>query len=237
MSQVLAGLLAACLVAASPAAAQEIVSFPDVPPSHWAHDAVDRVTRVGLIEGRPDGTFGGARPVTRYEFAVVMARVFERFGRVRPDIRGQFPDVPRGHWASLALGNTSRFGLFEGLPGGKFAGSQAMTRYSGAVAFERALSSITEETSDPLPRDSTGRLLKRPKLETEITKLLAEEFPDVELQHWARDAVARLYITGILEGNPEIRFRGLLPLTRYEMVIAVARLLNSGPVCVLQPAP
>jgi len=47
----------------------------DVPEGHWAADAVQRLVDLGLIAGYPDGTFGGNRPMTRYEYAMVVDRL------------------------------------------------------------------------------------------------------------------------------------------------------------------
>jgi hypothetical protein len=36
-------------------------------------EALDRLSRAGIIEGRPGGVYEGNRPMTRYEFAVAIA--------------------------------------------------------------------------------------------------------------------------------------------------------------------
>ncbi|MGQ9472963.1 MAG: S-layer homology domain-containing protein [Candidatus Caldatribacteriaceae bacterium] len=48
--------------------------FVDVPLNHWAYDAVQSLAAKGVIIGYPDGTFGGNRALTRYEFAMAIAR-------------------------------------------------------------------------------------------------------------------------------------------------------------------
>ena len=48
--------------------------FVDVPLNHWAYDAVQDLAAKGVIIGYPDGTFGGTRTLTRYEFAEATAR-------------------------------------------------------------------------------------------------------------------------------------------------------------------
>ena len=63
------------LAMACPAAAS---TFSDVPTDHWAYDAIDYLQQASLVEGYPDGTFGGARSFTRYEMAMVIARVFTK---------------------------------------------------------------------------------------------------------------------------------------------------------------
>ena len=76
MSKLLAGAVGLALVLmAVPAAAS---TFTDVPPDHWAYEAIDYLHQGGLVEGYPDGTFQGARPFTRYEMAMVIARVFTK---------------------------------------------------------------------------------------------------------------------------------------------------------------
>lgn len=50
-------------------------AFNDVPPDHWAYDAVNMLQKDGYIIGYPDGTFQGKRSITRYEFAVAIARI------------------------------------------------------------------------------------------------------------------------------------------------------------------
>ncbi len=72
------GLLVAVAILAAiavPAFAQG--AFQDVPTDHWAYQAVDKLAQAGLIEGYPDGTFKGNRAMTRYEFAMVVARALE----------------------------------------------------------------------------------------------------------------------------------------------------------------
>jgi len=48
--------------------------FVDVPLNHWAYDSVQSLAAKGVIVGFPDGTFGGAKSLTRYEFAEAVAK-------------------------------------------------------------------------------------------------------------------------------------------------------------------
>ena len=52
--------------------------FTDVPTDHWAYDAIDKLQAEGFVEGYPDGTFRGNRSFTRYEMAMVVARIWDR---------------------------------------------------------------------------------------------------------------------------------------------------------------
>ena len=48
--------------------------FVDVPLNHWAYDSVQSLAAKGVIVGYPDGTFGGEKSLTRYEFAEATAK-------------------------------------------------------------------------------------------------------------------------------------------------------------------
>ena len=48
--------------------------FVDVPLNHWAYDSVQSLAAKGVIVGYPDGTFGGVKSLTRYEFAEAVAK-------------------------------------------------------------------------------------------------------------------------------------------------------------------
>ena len=49
--------------------------FADVPADHWAYNAVKTLQDAKIVIGYPDGTYGGRRPMTRYEFATAIARL------------------------------------------------------------------------------------------------------------------------------------------------------------------
>ena len=55
--------------------------FADVPTDHWAYQSVDTLQKAGIVIGYPDGTYGGRRPMTRYEFAVAIARLLAQMNK------------------------------------------------------------------------------------------------------------------------------------------------------------
>ena len=57
--------------------------FPDVPENHWARDAVATLAAKGIVEGYPDGTFKGDRAATRWEVAMVVARLLAKMEQER----------------------------------------------------------------------------------------------------------------------------------------------------------
>ena len=64
--------------------------FPDVPSNHWAYEAVSDLSRRGLVEGYPDGTFGGDRLLTRYEFAEIVYRAIQNGVQVNEQLVTEF---------------------------------------------------------------------------------------------------------------------------------------------------
>ena len=64
--------------------------FPDVPSNHWAYEAVSDLSRRGLVEGYPDGTFGGDRLLTRYEFAQIVYRTLQNGVQVDEQLVTEF---------------------------------------------------------------------------------------------------------------------------------------------------
>lgn len=71
--------VAALALGAVPVYAQNAAGpFADVPTDHWAYSAVDRLQKAGIVIGYPDMTYGGKRAMTRYEFAVAIARLLDK---------------------------------------------------------------------------------------------------------------------------------------------------------------
>ena len=64
-------------VAGTKMKADHTTLFPDVAANHWAYEAVSDLYHRGLVEGYPDGTFGGDRLLTRYEFAQIVYRAIQ----------------------------------------------------------------------------------------------------------------------------------------------------------------
>ncbi|HEX9746550.1 MAG TPA: putative porin [bacterium] len=61
------------------AAPKASAMFPDVPPDHWAYDAVDYLEQEGFVVGFPDGNYYGDENLSRYEFAMVISRIYSQF--------------------------------------------------------------------------------------------------------------------------------------------------------------
>jgi hypothetical protein len=56
-----------------------------------------------------------------------------------------FPDVPRGHWASDAVNDLAKKGIFTGYVDNTFQGKRAMTRYEASLAIQRLFTEVQRE--------------------------------------------------------------------------------------------
>ncbi len=72
-------------------------AFVDVPKGHWAYNAVERLSNLGLLEGyQGRDLFHGEALVTRYEMAAMIARMVDRYIDLKSEglIRiGKVPEV------------------------------------------------------------------------------------------------------------------------------------------------
>ena len=74
----------------------KIKLFPDVPENHWAYEYIATLAGNDIIEGYPDGNFGGDRMMTRYEFGAIVYRAMQRGFEVPARMLKEFePELER----------------------------------------------------------------------------------------------------------------------------------------------
>jgi len=115
--------------------ANKAVNFSDVPATHWSAKAVQIASQIGLIEGKPDGTFHGSENVTRAEFATMIVRAL---GLATTGADGSFSDT-NGHWADAYIRALHRAGIVNGTGKGAFNPDQEITRAEMAAILARIL--------------------------------------------------------------------------------------------------
>lgn len=70
--------------------------FPDIPANHWAYEYIAKLAGNGILEGYPDGNFGGDRLMTRYEFAAMLYHAIENGAALEEKIIKEFePELGR----------------------------------------------------------------------------------------------------------------------------------------------
>ena len=75
-------VLAMALAMGVTASAYAANPFSDVPAGHWAYDSISNLVDAGVVEGYPDGTFGGDKLMTRYEMAQIVAKAMAKGANV-----------------------------------------------------------------------------------------------------------------------------------------------------------
>ena len=88
------GLLALGAASGAPQAKAQAAPFLDTPTNHWAYEAVQNLAKRGIVIGYPDGTYGGKRPMTRYEFAVAINRMLLTLDEIRAAQQNGTPPPP-----------------------------------------------------------------------------------------------------------------------------------------------
>ena len=74
----------------------KIKLFPDIPENHWAYEYIATLAGNDIIEGYPDGNFGGDRMMTRYEFGAIVYRAMQREFEVPARMLKEFePELER----------------------------------------------------------------------------------------------------------------------------------------------
>ncbi|QUL56874.1 chitobiase/beta-hexosaminidase C-terminal domain-containing protein [Paenibacillus tritici] len=88
----------------------------------------------GIIEGYPDGGFGGTKGLTRAEFSKIMTTVLKL--DVTQAGAAKQKDM-RGHWAEKYVNALSQAGYVQGFPDGTFKPGTPITRAQAVVLINR----------------------------------------------------------------------------------------------------
>lgn len=115
----------------------------------------------GIIEGYPDGTFGGEGKLTRAEFVAMMARVLKL--DITNNGEAILSDV-KGHWAEKYINAFTAAGYVDGFPDGTFQPDSEISRAQVVVLVNRAIGTSTKQGPQ-------------------------EKFSDVASTHWAYDHI------------------------------------------------
>ncbi len=112
----------------------------------------------------------------------------------------EFSDVRNNSWASRSIQSLKNRNIAVGYLDGSFRPNQFATRAEFAVMLQKMF-------------DSKNRLR-------------AVEFKDLPADYWAADAIKNVCKTGILKGYPAKDFRPDQPVTRAEVLVALATVLK-----------
>lgn len=179
--------------------------FTDVPAGNWATPFIQYLTGRSIITGYPDNSFRPNNPVTRAEFAVMLAKSKGLTGNAGPT---GFNDIPESHWAAQAIQAVSKQGWIAGYPGGEFRPNQN-------ISMAEMYTILAKASGQPLAN------------QTETDNLLKGFADSQAIPGWARASVATAVKNGIQVD--ELSANQLYPNTqavRASVATAIAKLVN-----------
>ena len=121
--------------------------YTDVASDAWYNTAVSAMTKAGIVDGYPDGTFRPNAAITRAEFAAIAAR-FDNDG---DKTAAKFSDIAN-HWAKDEISIAYNNGWINGYPDGTFGPQRNITRAETATMINRVLDRVPSEESHLLSR-------------------------------------------------------------------------------------
>ncbi|MHA7966396.1 Ig-like domain-containing protein [Paenibacillus sp. CAU 1782] len=181
------------------------ITFSDV-DKHWSRNAVNDMGSRLIVKGVDETRYNPDDDISRAEFAAIIVRAL---GLAENGKTASFQDVKPGDWYMGAVAKAAEYGLVEGYEDGLFRPEKTITREEALVIVARAmkLTSLGTDVSDE-----------------EIASVLAEFADGLEVDGWAKQAVAAAIKNGVIQG----RDNGLKPLsniTRAEAAVIAQRLL------------
>ena len=126
----------------APTPAPTPTPIPGSPPStpagfndtqgHWAEGFIQGLVSRGFISGFPDGTFKPEAPITRAQYAAVIAKTFDLPAK---QAAKAFSDVPQSFWAADFITKANQMGFISGFPDNTFRPNQNLTRVQAIVSL------------------------------------------------------------------------------------------------------
>lgn len=160
-------------------------------------NAVEEVKAIAYIKGYPDGTFKPQANVTRAEAAQMFATLLNGGTNFGTSQATKFSDAS-DDWYSKAINYVVGKGLISGYPNGTFKPNESITR----AEFAQMISGYVKNE-----------------------KTSSSDFKDVK-DHWAKDAIDKLYGNKNVNGYPDGSFKPNAKITRAEAVTILNSVFN-----------
>ncbi|MEK3916562.1 S-layer homology domain-containing protein [Paenibacillus sp. FSL H7-0331] len=115
-------------------ATKSSIAYTDVASSHWAKEAIDQATKMGLMEGYNGSSFKPEQMITRAEMAAILSRISSNSA----GSGDSFKDV-NGHWAQSVVAQAKAAGYIDGYTDGTFRPEQTLTRAEAVTMMNKLL--------------------------------------------------------------------------------------------------
>jgi murein DD-endopeptidase / murein LD-carboxypeptidase len=178
----------------------DVGQFQDVKKSHWAYEAVQKLSKKELIVGYKGSIFLPEEKITRAEMAAMLAESLNLKIANRSKL---FKDVPSDYWAVGAINALYKEGIISGDNFGNFNPDGVVKREHIAVIFNNAF-----------------------KLRTSPTATKDLNFTDVSRDNPAYEAIQKLAASGVASGYEDNTFKPREDVKRSQYVAFLYRVLN-----------
>ncbi|WP_052486984.1 S-layer homology domain-containing protein [Gordoniibacillus kamchatkensis] len=183
--------------------------YQDVPQDFWAYQAVNDLSKRGVISGYSDGTFKPQSSVTREEFAKLVSATFN-MDLINP-AHADFADVLPNRWSYQYVETAKDYLTGYYPPNGRafFDPEAFATREDVAVALVKALGLSATDLKDK--------------------NILSEKFSDVDkISYSLRNYVAIATERSLINGYDDGTFGPDRPVTRAEAATLIYRSIKGS---------
>ena len=187
----------------------------------WAVDYITAVgaNGLGLMKGYPDGSFGGANNLTRYEMAAMMVRVAGANVHLYTAARNPFSDII-ADWAVDYVKAASRMGIIngyeivddEGETVYEFAGDKNATRSEFFRVFTNAVLGVDVDKYYAANQKA---------IDTAVNALELKDLEDIA--DWAKPAVYTAVYMNLVKGDHAKKVNPQANITRNEVAVVLGR--------------
>ena len=149
--------------------------------SNWAAEDINLLADLGVVTGKPDGTFRPDSQITRAEIVAILVRLYD----LNSDDMVLFDDT-KDHWASGYISIAASLGYVNGFDAKHFGPDDQLTREQHGG-------------HDGENRRASGRYFRR--------KSGASSTDKDRISSWALSAVTSVFQNGVISGYPDGTFR------------------------------
>nr|WP_269846494.1 S-layer homology domain-containing protein [Paenibacillus roseus] len=180
--------------------------FSDLGPvASWADEAIEALTKKGVLQGVAEGKFAPLKEVTRAEFIAMLVRAFDLLDA---GAKVDFTDVEANVWYYGYVATAVEKGLIQGVGGNKFDPNRAITREEMAIMSANVLKAVKGKTA------------------TDASAALAKFKDQDSMAAYAKDAIALLTENKVINGMTATTFQPKGIANRAQAAVMINRMLG-----------
>ncbi len=178
----------------------------DIPDDFWAKSAIESLNERGILSESNDQRFYPYRPITRAQFASILAKSLPQKGIIITS--PHFADIPKHHWAAHDIQTVVSQGWMSGVTHQQFRPNQILTQGELYASLGQA---------QQLSLDAT-----------QAETILAPYRDQNLLPGWARIPVAQAIASGLtLSERSKTRLSPNIPATRASVAACVVKAMQA----------